>query len=219
MMKKNFVFLLLFICVFLFVACDPKEPEIEDENGEFSWTFEPKEKGKFDVVFDVCHVLNYGDLYSTGSDFIELSLNGDEWCAYFDMFAPLGSVLDVYGTYVVKKDNYEGWAAVPSSGGNDDGDTPSFFGTEFTEDSYYTVAYYVKSGKVVVAKDGVTIDVVTHYGSSIKASYKGEVNPLDYSDYFVSVPQSKVEKERFRLVKASVDDIVYWGVLKECIRK
>ena len=102
-------------------------------------------------------------------------MNGVEWLAYYDLFAPLNSGEDIYGKYTVVANKYDEWCAVPSSGGNEYGDTPSFFATDFTDDDYYNAAYYVVSGSVVIAKDGITIDAVSYNGSKIKGSYVGEV--------------------------------------------
>lgn len=189
-------------------------------NGGYTFDYEPTDAGEFDVTFDYCQVYNNGDFYSTGSDFVTLYLNGAEWMAVYDLFAPLGSGEDIYGTYTIEDGKYDGWYGVPSSGGTEEGDTPSFFGTDFTGDGYYMTAYYVVSGTVVIAEDGVTIDATTYYGSKIKASYVGDVNVMT-EDTQVARPMQSVatQQGRRKLVKASAEDMVYFGALRNRVRK
>ena len=190
------------------------------DDGEYNFDYEPIATGEYEVTFDVCQVLNNGNIYNTGSDNVELYLNGLEWMAYFDLFAPLNSGADVYGTYNIVSGQYDEWCGVPSSGGTEEGDTPSFFGTDFTGDGYYMTAYYVVSGTVVIAEDGVTIDATTYYGSKIKASYAGDVNVMT-EDTQVARPMQSVatQQGRRKLVKASAEDMVYFGALKNRVRR
>ena len=192
-----------------------------EDYGDYTFDFEPTEVGEYEVTFDVCQILNNGNYYNTGSDNVELYLNGVEWLAYFDLFAPLNSGENVYGTYNVVAGKYSEWCAVPSSGGNDEGDTPSFFATDFTEDGYYASAYYVVSGSVVIAKDGITIDAVSYNGSKIKGSYVGKVVVETGASQYVKSEESIVttSSRRAKLVKASAEDVVYVGSLKNRIRK
>ena len=188
--------------------------------GDFTFDFEPIEAGEYEVTFDVCQMLNNGNMYNTNSDNVELYLNGVEWLGYFDLFAPLDCGSDVYGTYTVVADKYDEWCCVPSSGGNDDGDTPSFLGTDFTDDGYYMAAYYVVSGTVVVAKDGVDIDVTTYNGSKIKGSYDGEVVVETGETQMVKSLNSAPRKApSVKLVKATAKDMAYFGVLRNRVRK
>lgn len=192
-----------------------------EDYGDYTFDFEPTEVGEYEVTFDVCQVLNNGNMYNTNSDNVELYLNGVEWLAYYDLFAPLNSGEDIYGTYTVVANKYDEWCAVPSSGGNEYGDTPSFFATDFTEDDYYNAAYYVVSGSVVIAKDGITIDAVSYNGSKIKGSYVGEVVVETGASQYVKSEESIVttSSRRAKLVKASAEDVVYVGSLKNRIRK
>ena len=188
-------------------------------NGGYTFDYEPTDAGEYDVTFDYCQVYNNGDFYSTGSDFISLYLNGEEWMAVYDLFAPLGSGEDIYGTYTIEDGKYDGWYGVPSSGGTEEGDTPSFFGTDFTGDGYYMTAYYVVSGTVVIAEDGVTIDATTYYGSKIKASYVGDVSVIADAQVARPVHSVATQQGRRKLVKASAEDMVYFGALKNRVRR
>ena len=106
------------------------------------------------------------------------------------------------------------------SGGDDYGDTPSFFGTNFSEEGYYTTSYYVVSGTVVIAEDGVTVDVMTYYGSKIRATYEGEVVVETGEVQRVKAEQSVSAKQRrMKLVKSSVEDLIYFGTLRNYLRK
>lgn len=190
------------------------------DNGEYNFDFEPMIADEYDVTFDVCQVFNNGNVYNTASDYVELYLNGIEWMAYFDLFAPLNSGADVYGTYNIVSGQYDEWCGVPSSGGNDYGDTPSFFGTDFTEDGYYSAAYYVVSGTVVIAEDGVDVDITTYNGSKIKASYDGDVVVETTGVQMAkSLGSAQRKANRVKLVKTSTEDVVYFGTLKNRVRK
>lgn len=192
-----------------------------EDYGDYTFDFEPTEVGEYEVTFDVCQALNNGNMYNTNSDNVELYLNGVEWLAYYDLFAPLNSGEDIYGKYTVVANKYDEWCAVPSSGGNEYGDTPSFFATDFTDDDYYNAAYYVVSGSVVIAKDGITIDAVSYNGSKIKGSYVGEVVVETGASQYVKSEESIVttSSRRAKLVKASAEDVVYVGSLKNRIRR
>lgn len=187
---------------------------------EYTFDFEPMTQGEYNVTFDVCQMFNNGNMYNTNSDNVEMYLNGVEWLGYFDLFAPLNCGSDVYGTYTVVANKYDEWCCVPSSGGNDYGDTPSFLGTDFTDDGYYMAAYYVVSGTVVVAEDGVDIDVTTYNGSKIKGSYDGEVVVETGETQMVKSLNSAPRKApSVKLVKATAEDMAYFGVLRNRVRK
>ena len=188
--------------------------------GEYTYDWEPTVAEEFDVTFDYCQIFNNGNLYNTNSDYIELYLNGLEWYGEYDLFAPLNSGADAFGTYNIVVDKYDEWCGVPSSGGDDYGDTPSFFGTNFSEEGYYTTSYYVVSGTVVIAEDGVTVDVMTYYGSKIRATYEGEVVVETGEVQRVKAEQSVSAKQRrMKLVKSSVEDLIYFGTLRNYLRK
>jgi hypothetical protein len=71
-------------------------------------------------------------------------------------------------------------------------------------------------------KDGIQFDVVSHYGSKIKGEYKGDVVVADKSAGYDSAPaQSKENQPRkmIKLVKASVEDMAYFGTLKNRAHK
>lgn len=175
--------------VVMFTSCEKVEEDnslIEDYFrlllGDLSYSMEPKDKGDFDVEFTGCQVVNFGDLFGTESDYLELMLinTDDFWCADFGLFIPLASGEDIYGTYTVKRGKYDNWVVMPSLGSNEEGDsTPSYVGTGTTEDGNMAEAYYVESGKVTITEDGVAFDIKTLYGSRIKGEYKGDI----YIDY------------------------------------
>ncbi len=188
---------------------------------EFSFDYEPKEKGEYNVTFDVCQILNNGNYYSTGSDYLELYLNGVEWLAMFDLFAPINSGENVFGTYTIVADQYDAWCGVPSAGGDLYGDTPSYFGTNFNEEGYYTTTYFVVSGNVKIAADGVVADVTSYYGSKIKGVYNGEVVVETGDSQQNVVSDQRVAKKRagLKLVKASAEDLVYFSALRNRMYK
>ena len=188
------------------------------EDEELSWDYEPVESGEYTATFDYCEMNNWGDYYGYGTDCVDMVLSGSEWNGTFILSAPLGSGSDVYGTYTVAS-GYEDWTVDPSPGGDYNYDYASFLGTGFEGDAY-TIAYYIASGEVVVAKDGIQFDVVSHYGSKIKGEYKGDVVVVDKSAGYASA-QSRANQSRrvIKLVKASMEDMLYFGVLKDRVHK
>lgn len=190
----------------------------DGEDEELSWDYEPVESGEYTATFDYCEMNNWGDYYGYGTDCVDMVLSGSEWNGTFILSAPLGSGSDVYGTYTVAS-GYEEWTVDPSPGGSYSYDYASFLGTGFEGDAY-TIAYYIASGEVVVAKDGIQFDVVSHYGSKIKGEYKGEVVVVDKSAGYASA-QSRANQSRrvMKLVKASAEDMAYMGVLRNRVRR
>lgn len=190
------------------------------EDGELSWDYEPTTAGEYTAKFDYCEMNNWGDYYGDGIDFVDMLLSGTDWNGTFNLSAPLESGENVYGTYTVEA-GYKEWTVCPSPGGDYNYDYASFLCTGF-EGDVYTVAYYIASGKVIVAKDGIQFDVVSHYGSKIKGEYKGEVVVADKSAGYGYAPaQSRENQSRkmIKLVKASVEDMAYVSVLKNRVHK
>ena len=183
---------------------------------DLNWDYEPTEKGDYTATFDYCEIGNWGDYYGDGIDFVDVVLSGLEWGAMFNVCAPLNSAENIYGTYTVKSD-YSEWSVVPSPGGDMNYDYASFLSTGFEED-LYTIAYYVASGTVVIAEDGITFDVVSHYGSKIKGEYKGDVVAIDKSTQYAP-SKSPSKGKPIKLVKATVEDLVYFGALKNRVHR
>ncbi len=197
--------------------------DIEDNpdngTGGLTWDYEPTTAGEYEATFEYCEMNNWGDYYGDGTEYLDMTLNGTEWCAVFGLCAPLGSGVDAYGTYTVK-DGYTDWTAVPSPGGDNDYDYASFLGTNFSADGAYSAAYYVASGTVVVAEDGITMDVISHYGSKIHAEYKGAVTIADKSTpQYAPTMSNKAKVRSLKLERASVEDMAYFGALKNRVRK
>ncbi len=184
-----------------------------EENGEMSWDYEPPTAGEYTATFDYCAMNNWGDYYGHGTDCVDMVLSGTEWNGSFILSAPLGSGTEVYGTYTVAS-GYKDWTVDPSPGGDYNYDYASFLGTGFEGDAY-TIAYYIASGEVVVAKDGIQFDVVSHYGSKIKGEYKGDVVVADKATAQYVPAERRAESRRMvKLVKASAEDMVYFGALR-----
>lgn len=194
--------------------------EAGGEGDDLNWDYEPTTAGEYTAKFDYCEMNNWGDYYGDGIDFVDMLLSGTDWNGTFNLSAPLESGENVYGTYTVEA-GYKEWTVCPSPGGDYNYDYASFLGTGF-EGDVYTVAYYIASGKVIVAKDGIQFDVVSHYGSKIKGEYKGEVVVADKSAGYGYAPaQSRENQSRkmIKLVKASVEDMAYVSVLKNRVHK
>ena len=133
--------------------------------------------------------------------------------------APLGSGVEAYGTYTVK-DGYTDWTAVPSPGGDNDYDYASFVATGMDASGAYSIAYYVASGTVIVAEDGIKFDVVSHYGSKIKGEYKGTVTIADKSTpQYAPAMTDNGRIKSIKLERASVEGMAYFGELKNRVRK
>lgn len=203
-----------------FMDNDIEDDTIPDNGtGELKWDYEPTTVGDYEATFDYCEMNNWGDYYGDGTDYLDMTLNSTEWYAVFGLCAPLGSGVEAYGTYTVK-DGYTDWTAVPSPGGDNEYDYASFFGTGMDESGAYSVAYYVASGTVVIAKDGITMDIVSHYGSKIHGEYKGTVTIADKSTpQYAPAMENKAKVRSLKLERASVADMAYFGALKNRVHK
>jgi hypothetical protein len=88
------------------------------------------------------------------------------------------------------------------------------------ESGAYSVAYYVASGTVVIAEDGITMDIVSHYGSKIHGEYKGTVTIADKSTpQYAPAMENKAKVRSLKLERASVADMAYFGALKNRVHK
>ena len=195
-----------------------EDEEDEPSSDELSWDYEPTEAGEYTATFDYCDMNNWGDYYGDGTEYVDLTLNGTEWYAIFGLCAPLGSGVEAYGTYTVK-DGYTDWTAVPSPGGDADYDYASFLATGLDESGAYSIAYYATTGTVVVSADGVKLDIVSHYGSKIKGEYKGTVTIADKTTAYAPAKGERSKAKSIKLVKATAEDLAYFGVLKNRVRK
>ena len=200
-----------------FMDYDIEEPE-EPEAG-LTWDYEPTTVGDYDATFDYCEMNNWGDYYGDGTEYIDMTLTSTEWYAVFGLCAPLGSGVNAYGTYTVK-DGYTDWTAVPSPGGDNEYDYASFLATDMDESGAYSIAYYAASGTVVVAEDGITMDIVSHYGSKIHGEYKGAVTISDKSTpQYAPAMANRARVRSLKLERASVEDMAYFGALKKRVHK
>jgi hypothetical protein len=203
-----------------FMNNDIEDDTIPDNGtGELRWDYEPTTAGDYEATFDYCEMNNWGDYYGDGTDYLDMTLNSTEWYAVFGLCAPLGSGVEAYGTYTVK-DGYTDWTAVPSPGGDNEYDYASFLATGMDESGAYSVAYYVASGTVVIAEDGITMDIVSHYGSKIHGEYKGTVTIADKSTpQYAPAMGNKAKVRSLKLERASVADMAYFGALKNRVHK
>ena len=203
-----------------FMDNDIEDDTIPDNGtGELRWDYEPTTTGDYEATFDYCEMNNWGDYYGDGTDYLDMTLNSTEWYAVFGLCAPLGSGVEAYGTYTVK-DGYTDWTAVPSPGGDNEYDYASFLATGMDESGVYSIAYYVASGTVVIAEDGITMDIVSHYGSKIHGEYKGTVTIADKSTpQYAPAMGNKAKVRSLKLERASVADMAYFGALKNRVHK
>jgi hypothetical protein len=203
-----------------FMDNDIEDDTIPDNGtGELRWDYEPTTAGDYEATFDYCEMNNWGDYYGDGTDYLDMTLNSTEWYAVFGLCAPLGSGVEAYGTYTVK-DGYTDWTAVPSPGGDNEYDYASFLATGMDESGAYSIAYYVASGTVVIAEDGITMDIVSHYGSKIHGEYKGTVTIADKSTpQYAPAMGNKAKVRSLKLERASVADMAYFGALKNRVHK
>ena len=196
-----------------------EEEDPDNGTGELNWDYEPTETGEYNATFDYCDMNNWGDYYGDGTEYVDMTLTGTEWYAIFGLCAPLGSGVEAYGTYTVK-DGYTDWTAVPSPGGDNDYDYASFVATGMDASGAYSIAYYVASGTVIVAEDGIKFDVVSHYGSKIQGEYKGAVTIADKSTpQYAPAMTDNGRIKSIKLERASVEGMAYFGELKNRVRK
>ena len=200
-------------------ANNDEEENPDNGTGSLNWDYEPTTAGEYSATFDYCDMNNWGDYYGDGTEYVDMTLSGTEWYAIFGLCAPLGSGVEAYGTYTVK-DGYTDWTAVPSPGGDSDYDYASFVATGMDENGAYSIAYYVASGTVTVAEDGIKFDVVSHYGSKIKGEYKGTVTIADKSTpQYAPAMTDKGRVKSIKLERATVEGMAYFGELKNRVRK
>lgn len=163
----------------VYFAANP-EAEIADdeEDGDaFSFDYEPTEVTNMNLTFDKLIVADYTSslLYKC----VDLTFSSDthlmDLLVYGDYDAETGVA---QGTYNINGSLEEG-TVVASIGGDESFDNPSFIGTNFTEDGYYTTTYYIASGTFTVSKENgrakFEIDATTHFGSTVKAVYTGDI--------------------------------------------
>jgi hypothetical protein len=200
-------------------ANNDEEENPDNGTGDLTWDYEPTTTGEYAATFDYCDMNNWGDYYGDGIEYVDMTLSGTEWYAIFGLCAPLGSGVEAYGTYTVK-DGYTDWTVVPSPGGDNDYDYASFVATGMDASGAYSIAYYVASGTVTVAEDGVKFDVVSHYGSKIKGEYKGTVTIADKSTpQYAPAMTDKGRVKSIKLERATVEGVAYFGELKNRVRK
>ena len=200
-------------------ANNDEEENPDNGTGSLNWDYEPTTTGEYAATFDYCDMNNWGDYYGDGTEYVDMTLTGTEWYAIFGLCAPLGSGVEAYGTYTVK-DGYTDWTAVPSPGGDNDYDYASFVATGMDASGAYSIAYYVASGTVTVAEDGIKFDVVSHYGSKIKGEYKGTVTIADKSTpQYAPAMTDKGRVKSIKLERATVEGMAYFGELKNRVRK
>lgn len=200
-------------------ANNDEEENPDNGTGDLNWDYEPTTAGEYSATFDYCDMNNWGDYYGDGTEYVDMTLTGTEWYAIFGLCAPLGSGVEAYGTYTVK-DGYTDWTVVPSPGGDSNYDYASFVATGMDASGAYSIAYYVASGTVTVAEDGVKFDVVSHYGSKIKGEYKGTVTIADKSTpQYAPAMTDKGRVKSIKLERATVEGMAYFGELKNRVRK
>ncbi len=161
---------------------EPDEPTVpeEPEDDEYNFDYEPTTPTTLNIAFDKVYYEDYTD--QLGIDCTDLYFVSPEFTADIVVMAHLAQGTGVApGTYEIKAD-YSAGSVLASPGGDDIYDYPSYIATDYFEEdgeTYYTSAYYLESGKLVVEEvnEGVkmTITATTHFGSTVKATYTGKI--------------------------------------------
>ncbi len=149
----------------------------DDEEGDYNYDWEPTEATTLDLTFDY---LEYNDYTSElGYSCTEVYFSSDDYM--LDLIVYVTGITETGiapGTYEITN-TYEDGTIQASPGGDDYYDYPSFLCTDFDAEGYYSTAYYLVSGTLTVSEDAsgvkMVLDAKTYNGSTVKATYVGEV--------------------------------------------
>ncbi|MBR1785950.1 MAG: M6 family metalloprotease domain-containing protein [Paludibacteraceae bacterium] len=164
------------------------------EPTEPTYSYEWESTEKTDIVFNATNL--YFGQSSIGKDTVYLvSDNAQATLLYIS-----GGEQLYAGTYQINSTGDVG-TFFASPGGDDTRDYPSVYITGFNGQGSYSTVYYLKSGTVNIEIDGseitITIDAVTHNGSTIHISYTNRQTALEETatSEFVKLTTDGIEVE------------------------
>lgn len=171
--------------VAVYFTSDP-EINIEEEEDDYSFEWEPNEATALNITFDTIEVNDMTAML--GYACTELTLSNTEYEMELSVFAATvdGNTYLPTGTYPIN-DTYEVNTVMASPGGYEEMDFPSYLITDFMEQGgqvLYNTVYYLESGtlEVIAVEGGVQMNIraTTHFGTTINALYfHGEGEPIN----------------------------------------
>jgi hypothetical protein len=153
---------------------------IKGEGGEsgLNYDYEPTTVSTFDVTIASVSVKDYVADY--GVITFELEDADGAYFAYLELISSTSE--PATGTYPINFTEQDG-TFYASPGGDDQYDYGCYFGVM---DGEYYNPYYMVSGSVEIAEDGMTVNATSYNGSTIKLTYKAPEQAIDNTEVKVS---------------------------------
>lgn len=164
------------------IVCEDMFGEEEGGEDKGDYQYEPDGVSNFDITCsEVIQFYDLGNDTEVGARRYQLVLyDGKSNRVWIEFYAnPDGSM--PVGEYPLSKTWKEGVAAA-SHGFENGFDTGSFVNTDFNKSSgYFSISYYLVSGKLVLGEKSVSLNAKSKKGSSFKVSYSGDLTLSDMS--------------------------------------
>ena len=150
--------------------------DAEDEGGQsdLSYDYEPTTVSTFDVTIASVSVKDYVADY--GVIAYELEDADGAYFAYLELISSTSE--PATGIYPINFTEQDG-TFYASPGGDDQYDYGCYFGVM---DGEYYNPYYMVSGSVEIAEDGMTVNATSYNGSTIKLTYKAPEEAIDNTE-------------------------------------
>ena len=150
--------------------------DAEDEGGQsdLNYDYEPTTVSTFDVTIASVSVKDY--VADAGVILFELEDADGAYFAYLELISSTSE--PATGTYPINFTEQDG-TFYASPGGDDQYDYGCYFGVMNGE--YYN-PYYMVSGTVEIAEDGMTVNATSYNGSTIKLTYKAPEEAIDNTE-------------------------------------
>ena len=150
--------------------------DAEDEGGQsdLNYDYEPTTVSTFDVTIASVSVKDY--VADAGVILFELEDADGAYFAYLELISSTSE--PATGTYPINFTEQDG-TFYASPGGDDQYDYGCYFGVM---DGEYYNPYYMVSGSVEIAEDGMTVNATSYNGSTIKLTYKAPEEAIDNTE-------------------------------------
>lgn len=166
-----------------------ENPEIEGEEEEYTFEWEPDVKSELNITFDKMEYTDYSEYI--GTPYVDMYFASEKYDMEIEALvnSVAGTVLPV-GTYEISDIGEDG-TLLASPGGTETADYPAYIATDWVYDEeenawFYNKAYYLIQGTLKVEADpaGVkmTLNATTAKGSTVKAVFVGKAQTSELSD-------------------------------------
>lgn len=150
--------------------------DLRKNENDAKYEIEDKNPTNFETTYTSAVITNYGDYHGVGCDYMILDLQGSDYRANFALFGKGVDIEVADGKYTINNQAAPFGAEI-SGGAIQDKDgysiLPPFVGVPVPDG--LSNVWFITSGTVTIAADGVTFDVKSYFGSTIKGTYKGKV--------------------------------------------